>query len=68
MMADGQYSRRAIWVSSGSERKTCTCERNGLCLCIWFKLAYCESKLSHEILAQCEKSIHNIFIAWKETL
>lgn len=51
-MADGQNSRRAIWVSSDSERKTCTYERNGLCLCIWFKLAYCESTLLHEKYSQ----------------
>ena len=68
MMADGQYSGRAMWVSSDSERKMCAYERNGLCLYIWFKLAYCESKLSHDILAHFEKNIHNFFIDWEETL
>lgn len=47
-MADGQYSGRSIWVSNDSERKMCIWEK-WIMLYIWFKPAYCESKLSHKI-------------------
>lgn len=63
-MADGQYSG-SQYEFPMIQKEKCAYERNGLKLYIWFKLAYCESKLSHKILAHFEEKYSQVFY-WLE--